>query len=195
MNKRTSSLSVKLRKSKVALGATALFFVVLLVGILELTNTTHVFHKASTPAVIPVIPTSSSPSSTSSDNQTAQSSTSSSKSSTKATQAGSSTPTSSSPLINPYGNFVSNHMPGANNTPTDEVSVCITTPGAKCYIKFTKSDGTSSQLPTQTVGSDGSTSWSWNANILTAGNWTVTAVATLNGQTKITQDPTPLSVK
>lgn len=167
--------------------------VLVVILILEITNTTHILHKATTPPIIPVsTPSAASPVASSNQQSSSGQSNSGSKNPTSTT---SSTTKVSLPLYSPYGDFVSNHMPGANGTPTGEVSVCSTTPGAKCYIKFTKSDGTTSQLPTQTVGTDGSTQWSWNANILSAGDWSITAVASLNGQTKTTQDPTPLSIK
>lgn len=166
---------------------------VIVIVALELTDTTHLFHEVPVPPVIPVTSSSSGKADVpaGSQQQAAPSS------SDKATP----TPASSNPastglaLSTPYGNFVSNHAPGTNGSPIAEDSVCNTTPGAKCYIKFTKSDGTASQLPTQVTGSDGSTRWSWNSSILSSGNWTVTAVSTLNGQTKSTQDPTPLTIK
>lgn len=168
--------------------------------VLELTNTINVFRSQSVPAVIPTHSPSSLKSSGSQSSSQAGSAGSSS-SSTKSTLP--SANSSSALLIAPYGDFVSNHNPGApdqsgNPTPTSETSVCETTPGASCYIRFTNSNGQTTQLPSQTTGSDGSTSWSWDvkkdAN-LTKGAWRITAVATLSGQTKSTSDSAELTVQ
>lgn len=113
---------------------------------------------------------------------------------------GSSTPGStgtssgSLPLV-PYGSFVSNHAPGQNGSPTTEYSVCSTTPGATCYIKFSLGD-ISRQLSTQKVDDSGSTTWQWDIDGagLSKGSWQITAVATLNGQSKSTTDHIPLKV-
>jgi len=159
---------------------------------LEATNTTHLFHREKIPAVIPTA--SKSQSNQNADNKSALSGSSASSDSSKSSSSGGSTPVAGTTLLAPYGNFVSNHYPSSGSA--DEVSVCNTTPGAVCYIKFT-SGQTSTQLPSQTIGMDGSTSWSWNINNdahLTSGEWQITAVATLNGQNKTTDDPLKLVV-
>ncbi|MDO8592012.1 MAG: hypothetical protein Q7R60_03800 [bacterium] len=100
------------------------------------------------------------------------------------------------PLNAPWGNFVSNHSPGKDGAPTSEVSTCNTTPGATCTVQFIK-DGVSRNLETKTTDSNGSVSWSWDikdAN-LSSGKWQITAVATLNGQSKSTSDQLPLEVQ
>ena len=111
----------------------------------------------------------------------------------KSDNGGSSTLT----LLDPTGNFVSNHHPGENGSPTTETSVCTTTPGASCKVSFTKDDVTKS-LDAQTTDRGGSAYWSnWKpADLgLTSGSWQVQAIATLNGQTKTADDATALVVQ
>ena len=184
-------------KTRPAMVAAVVVLLVSIFAILELTNVTN-FFRSKVPAVIPITPTSATDdsSSSSSSAQNNPSKTSAPKDKETTTSPGNVSTNSNLPLDPPYGQFVSNHAPGSGGSPTTVDSVCSTTPGAKCYIKFTKSDGTTSQLPSQTIGSDGSTRWSsWDSNILSSGSWTVTAVATLAEQTKTTQDPTPLIIK
>lgn len=99
-------------------------------------------------------------------------------------------------LIKPWGDFVSNHHPGEDGSPTIETSVCNTTPGASCYISFNNGVVTKS-LPPQNIGPSGSVFWT-NWNILSlglsSGNWKITATAILNGQTKTSIDPMDLVV-
>jgi hypothetical protein len=100
------------------------------------------------------------------------------------------------PVTKPSGSFVSNHKPGQNGSPTEESSVCLTTPGASCTITFTMNNTTKS-LPAQTADSSGTAYWaSWTpASVgLTAGSWKVSAVATWGTQSATTQDPVPLEV-
>src|SRR3990167_8363104 len=184
-------------KSRPVMVATAVVLLITIFAILEVTNITHYF-GTKVPAVIPIPPTSATdnPSSPSSSAQNNPPKTSAPKDKETTTSPSNVSTNSDLPLDSPYGQFVSNHAPGSGGSPTTVDSVCSTTPGAKCYIKFTKSDGTTSQLPSQTIGSDGSTRWSsWDSNILSSGSWTVTAVATLGEQTKTTQDPTPLIIE
>lgn len=102
----------------------------------------------------------------------------------------------SSELVAPYGTLVSNHRPGQNGSNLTELSQCTTTPGAKCYIKFTQADVVKT-LPEKTTGTDGSIFWEWTINDagLTSGKWSVTAIATLGGQTKSTTDQLSLEVQ
>ncbi|HEY4963525.1 MAG TPA: hypothetical protein VIH90_02405 [Candidatus Saccharimonadales bacterium] len=99
-------------------------------------------------------------------------------------------------LITPYGSFVSNHKPGQNGSNLTELSQCITSPGATCYIKFTQ-NGVVKSLPEKTADSSGSIFWEWNINDagLTSGTWTITSIASLNGQTKSTTDQLTLQVQ
>jgi hypothetical protein len=171
--------------------------VVVLIAVLELTNTTHIFHKAKVPAVIPVNHSrSGSPQTV--DKSSASSvppSNTSGTSTTKSSSTGGTTD-SSLVLVAPYGTFVSNHRPGQNGSPTEEQSTCITTQGATCYIQFKNTtSGQTTKLPVQVVGADGTTYWTWDASILTSGSWQVTAVASLNSQTKSATDPTQLEIQ
>lgn len=99
------------------------------------------------------------------------------------------------PPATPYGNFVSNHRPGGG-TLTSEVSSCNTSAGATCYIQFTNGS-TVKKLDTQTTDGKGATIWYWDVESagLSSGSWTITAVATLNGQTKTANDSLPLVVQ
>lgn len=111
--------------------------------------------------------------------------------------AGSSTttPTNGPPPITPYGDFVSNHHPGGDAS-TAEASTCNTSPRATCYIKFTKGTETK-KLDVRIVDARGASIWYWDTKAagLSSGSWTVTAVATLNGQTKTSSDPMALVVQ
>ena len=95
----------------------------------------------------------------------------------------------------PWGGFVSNHHPG-NGTPTTETSVCNTTPGASCYIKFTN-DGQTRTLDTKVADANGSVVWNWDVSNagFSSGSWQVSAVATLNGQTASATDTQALVIQ
>ena len=168
---------------------------ILLLLITELTGRTHLFHKAQVPPVIPVINSSS-------DNR-AQPSSSSSQPTGASTKdrnepskdaAG---PSQSLPLYAPFGDFVSNHNPnlGGSPAPSQESSVCNTTPGASCYISLEKGS-IRTQLPPRKADAKGTAYWTWDIKKagLTPGNWTVTAVATQGGQSKSTKDPQLLNI-
>lgn len=180
---------------KILWPAAILVAVLVILLILEAANVTHFLHKDKVPAVIPTHSNSSSAARGSVNNQSDNS---------PATSTGSNIPApipapSNHALIVPSGNFVSNHFPGQNNSPTTEASTCNTTPGATCFIKFTNSStGESTQLPTQTVDARGSTSWYWDINKdahLTSGEWRITAVAVLNGQTRTADDALQLTIQ
>lgn len=113
----------------------------------------------------------------------------------KSTQVGTS---SGSAPIQPTGNFVSNHKPnlGGSPAPSQEQSSCNTSPGATCYIAFTK-DGATKKLDAQVADSNGNVIWNWDINTagFTSGTWQITAVATLNGQTVSGSDQLPLDVQ
>jgi cytoskeletal protein RodZ len=175
-----------------------LLAIIVIMFALEITNTTHIFHKKTVPATIPVAKhqNSTAGSTQSTAKSTATATTNGTASSAQSSKVASSTGGSSAPLAQPYGTFVSNHVPGQSGSTTSEQSACNTTSGATCYIQFTNTaTNATTKLPVQPVGSDGSTIWSWDANTLTSGEWQVTAVATLNGQSKTTVDPTKLEVQ
>lgn len=99
-----------------------------------------------------------------------------------------STTSSQATLVAPFGDFVSAHQVHLSSP---LVSVCNTTPGAKCQITFTSGDGTKKLLSAETTDSNGSVYWNnWTpASIgLTPGTWTVQATAILSSQTKSAQD-------
>jgi hypothetical protein len=175
----------------------AAVFLILAVGVvLELTNVTHVFHKS-----LPI--TTASEETKGEPGASAGSQTSTKKSnattSDNQTQPGDQKSDgggdSTASLLAPSGVFISNHHPGENGSPMSETSVCTTTPGATCQIAFTK-DGVTKSLQTQTTDRGGSTYWnSWNpGELLTPGSWRVQATASLNGQSKSSTDAIELVV-
>jgi hypothetical protein len=185
----------KFKQSRKTILAGALLGLILLVVILELTGVTHIFRQAKVPPVISVHTSSGATVNT-------PSASGSSSGSSNGTANPNLAPTSQQTehtLIAPFGDFVSNHFPGKNGSPTSESSVCNTSPGASCYIKFTKVGGSeSTQLPAQTADARGSTTWNWDINSdahLTSGDWKVTAVATLGAQTKSTDDALKLNIQ
>ncbi|HSW66042.1 MAG TPA: hypothetical protein VLI54_02805 [Bacillota bacterium] len=97
-------------------------------------------------------------------------------------------------LVAPSGNFVSSHKADLSSVPSLQ-SVCVTTPGASCYITFTQGSTTKS-LATQTTDRGGAAYWTWKLQDIgiTEGNWTITASATLNGETKTGTDALKLEV-
>ena len=101
----------------------------------------------------------------------------------------------------PSGTYVSNYHPSIN---TEEYSSCSTTPGATCTIRFKNtSTGITKQLtPVVATASksaeDGVAEWSsWTpASIgLSAGDWQVTATATLGGNSASTASTLILDVQ
>jgi hypothetical protein len=166
--------------------------------VLELTNTTHLFHKQKVPAIIPVAvhKTPLTQRQTTVSTSTSGSSQASTQSPKQLPAASGTNSDTTQAVVQPYGSFVSSHTPGQNGSSTAEASSCFTSPGASCYIQFSN-DGTGviTKLPAQITGGDGSTSWSWDAKILTSGEWTVTAVASQNGQSSSTTDGVKLEVQ
>ncbi|SRR6266567_2921838 len=114
--------------------------------------------------------------------------------------AGSTSPstTSNSPPAKPSGTFVSNHNPDLSGTAPygTEDSVCITSPGATCYIEFSN-NGDIKKLPAQVADANGVCHWTWNVQQagFSQGSWTITTIATLNSQSINTQDNNPFEVK
>ena len=168
---------------------------VVIIAMLELTNTTHIFHKASVPPVIPAHTNLGTSINSSQGNNTASNNSSSSNNPSPGPTAEETNHT----LIAPSGNFVSNHFPGENGSPTTESSVCNTSPGATCYIRFTNTGtGKTTQLADQVADTRGSTSWNWDVSKdahLTSGQWQITAVATLGSQSKTANDALKLTIK
>lgn len=170
----------------------AVLVISIIIG-LEATNTTHFFHKSPPMSGFKSTPTTGGGSA---DNQKGEHNLSSSQSSTPPNSG----PASSNPqvsLITPFGNFVSNHTPGQNGTPENETSVCNTSSGAKCQIIFTSGSDTKT-LPAQMTDLAGETFWNnWAPSDigLTKGSWRITAIASLNGQTKTASDSRELQIQ
>lgn len=184
----------KLFKKKRWIALAILLVAVLIMAGLELTNTTYVLHKKKVPDTIPAkIPSKKSDTGkkSSSSKSTGSSSSTNNESDKNAAPGGG----ASGVLIQPFGTLVSNHFPGKNGTSTKEQSTCNTTPGAKCYIQLKNvSTGKVTRLTEQTVDGNGTAFWEWDANTLTSGTWEVTAVASLDGQTKSVTDSIKLEV-
>jgi len=182
--------SKKIKLSKKALILTGLAAVVL-AGILF-----FVFHNPKSSITIPSTSPPTSARASSSDKQPAVPGNSSNATSGNTSDKSTASPSAGSTLIEPYGTFVSNHHPGQNGLPTGEQSVCNTTPGATCYIQFTK-DSVTKKLDTQTADPNGATYWTWDVKQagFDAGSWQITAIASLNGQTKTANDALTLEVQ
>jgi cytoskeletal protein RodZ len=162
------------------------------------------YHTRNRQVTLPVAPaTNTVPSSNASNNSATNTSNTTSTPDKTTPPAGGYTSSSSSgpnngsgqPPQTPTGPFVSNH--GSNVSASSENSVCNTTPGATCYIEFTNGNSTL-QLETGTANSNGAVFWqNWNVASydFSPGQWTITAVANLNGQTATAKDGTPLTIK
>jgi len=200
-SKKKSSQLSRLSRPLPVIGGLVIIVALVIAG-LELTNTTHIFHKAPL-AKTAVITTTSSPTkskaapsqpktaATNNAASTTASATAGPSTSTKDTATGGSS-TSSATLIAPGGDFVSTHTPNLGDM---EDSVCNTTPGATCTITFTMG-GITRSLGAQTTDSSGSTSWQWTVdnNSSGQGTWQITVTASLNGQTKTVPDPRAFQV-
>jgi len=97
----------------------------------------------------------------------------------------------------PSGQFVSNYTPNldGNPLPNKENSICQTTPGVMCQIRFTM-DSTVRTLPLQKTNANGTTSWDWRLQDigLTRGTWKITAIAINGAKTASTNDAMQLVV-
>ena len=180
------NLSTKKSYTRIALILIAIAVVVVL--LLEVTNTTHVFHKAKlTVSTIHSTHPSSTTAPSSSKSQ-AQPNVSSPPSNQTDKNTNLAAPASSSGMgpATPTGTFISNHQPslGAQPDRTQENSVCVTTPGATCYIEFTQGSVVK-KLDTETTDINGAAYWTWDVSQdgFTIGTWQVAAIATLNGKT------------
>jgi hypothetical protein len=175
-------------KTKVALAG--IFGLAIIVVILELTNTTHFFHKT---AVVTPTTGSSFTKGIKSNDKTANRAPSSSSPSTSQSRQSSSTkyPTgvdANTQLLAPSGTFANVYSAHI----TEQMgSTCNTTPGATCQIFFT-SGSTTKSLPEKTADSGGAVYWAWRPNDsnvgLTEGTWHITAKATLGTQVKTTDN-------
>jgi hypothetical protein len=180
-------------KAKAGLALGVLVLIAVIIAVLEVTNVTHFFHQQAKSGTIPTVPAAKA------KKQAASKNTSTASNSDKnagAIQRG--TPTDGSAPLTPFGSFVSNHRPNLSGSPapSQEQSVCNTTPGATCYIQFTQ-NGVVKKLAPQVANADGVTSWTWDVKTagFTEGNWEITAIATLNGQSSSAKDTLSLSVQ
>jgi hypothetical protein len=183
------------KRKLLALGLTILVLA-LVIAILEISNTTYIFHKrkAVSGTILSTSPANNAPIAAGQADKKPPSSGSSADTSKSSTAVSD----SNAPLIAPYGSFVSNHHPslsGAGGVPSQEESVCTTTPGATCYMTFTQ-NGVVKTLKSQVADSKGSVFWDWDVNKsgFTTGSWSITATASLNGVTKSTNDSLELVV-
>jgi len=172
------------------------------VAALELTNTTHFFHKKNSAVVdVPGGTPTKGGATGSIQKGEPQANTQPAPSTTNSTQPGDAKSnnggSASITLIVPSGDFVSNHHPNLGGTPAPNTisSVCTTTAGATCTISFTN-NGVVKSLAAQTTDRGGSAYWNWNLQQLglTPGSWQIQASATLNGATKTTNDVLNLEV-
>ena len=198
---------IKSRSKKWLQGALALLLVIGVITALEATNTTHLFHtEKAHSGTIPTLDTkptkqvaASAPANTTTptgDASSTNGASSPAQGSPKDTTSGSTDSTTA--LTAPFGSFVSNHKPSlsGSSSPSQELSSCSTSAGAVCHIEFTQGD-VIKKLEPRTTDSSGSVSWTWDVKQagLTEGSWHITAIATLNGQTKSTQDNLTLEVQ
>jgi hypothetical protein len=169
---------------------------IVLVGLLLVALAGLLFSRPATKQVS-TIPSSTSVGTSSNASSEAQNSLTNSGGANDSSSSQSGGTTTERAVLNaPWGNFVSNHSPGQNGSPLAETSVCNTTPGATCYLKFT--NGAKTRLLDKKVANvNGSIIWNWDVKAagFESGDWRITAIATLNGKTKSTVDSLPLSVK
>lgn len=186
-----NNLKSTIRKSWKLVALLGLFLLILI--ILEVTDTTHIFHRSKpNVSTVPTLDRGSNRTSKkveSTTNGTNNNSTSSVNDSQKQTAPQAST---TNDLTAPYGSFVSNHHPSSQSD--IEESVCTTSPGAECYIEFTNGT-TIKKLPAKIIDSTGSTYWIWKPSDIGVGTWKVTAIASLDGKTKSTTDQLSLEIK
>lgn len=161
---------------------------------LEITNATHFFHKNNVATSGVISSTNPYNSNTGTNNKTTASA--DTKESSAGNQNISSSGSTAVSLQAPYGTFVSNHLPGKNGTNTQEESVCSSTPGASCYMKFVQGSIVKT-LKNQILDSSGTTYWLWDTKSagLTSGSWQVFAIVNLNSQTKTSKDAQDLVIQ
>lgn len=171
-----------------------IFTAAVILFLLEVTDTTHIFHKEKLPVVTASeatkgVPRSTAPSTTTKD-------TGSNKSDN---QARPDTPPVTKTVTAPTGDFVSNHHPNLSGSPAPNTmtSVCTTTVGIDCKITFTNvSSGAIKSLPNHQTDAGGTAYWDWKLQDigLTAGTWKIEAIASYGDQTKTATDIMNLEV-
>jgi cytoskeletal protein RodZ len=174
-----------------------LLCVIAIVTILELTDTTTLFHKKNN------APHTSNQFTKGEGEQTAQQQSKSSDdnqptngdNTSKDTKGQSDTPvTPETELLTPTGNFVSAHKFSLVSNPPIG-STCETTPKATCQITFTSGSKTV-QLDRQTTDDGGASYWTWKPKDigLTTGTWSVHAKAQIGSQSKTADDALNLEI-
>lgn len=98
-------------------------------------------------------------------------------------------------LVEPSGSFVSNHKVSLSSANYMN-SICRTTAGATCEIRFTKGSEVKVLGPNQ-VGVSGYVSWDWKLQDigLTQGTWQIEAVAKSGGNEKSAKDNISLEIQ
>jgi flagellar basal body-associated protein FliL len=186
------------KKRFIIIGIIVLVVAAAVMAALELTNTTHIFHKkrvsphTSSQYTKGEVPSSSS--NNSSSNNAAKADDREGDTFTN-TKGQSDTPPAAQTTLTPItGNFASaHHISLATNPPLQ--SSCSTTPKATCQITFTNGSKTV-QLKQQTTDDGGGAYWTWKPQDigLTTGSWKIQAKAELNGKTITADDAMNLEV-
>jgi hypothetical protein len=167
---------------------------VILVAILEVTNTTYLFHKKDQSSTTVLSGAGSLDKGTNNTIPAPQPNTSSKSVSTgTASSSSNQSVVSSVPPKEPYGDFVSSHTIENDG---NEASVCITTPGISCSITFTQNSVTKT-LPKKVTDNNGAAYWNWKPSDigLSAGSWTITAIAYSGNLTASSKDARELVVQ
>jgi hypothetical protein len=178
---------------KTLFAASFIVLVILGVGALEVTGTTHFFHKKLNPETTKTTTTGGA-SAFNDKGETALPTTPSDSSNTSAGAKTDGNNGAATVLLAPTGTFVSAHKNVGMDVPL--TSVCNTTPGAICQITMT-SGISSHSLEGRTADSNGAVYWDrWTPRGigLTPGVWDVKAKASLNGQSKTTDDALTLEI-
>lgn len=189
----------KIHTKKFWLAGGAAALVALVLVLLEVTGTTHIFHHEKT---LIVEPSSRKTGNSQTKGEPSQPSTNdtgpNSSNNGDGTSSGtnekppSNGPTQNATLLAPDGVFASSHHVSLSSTIS---SNCTTTAGATCEIILTK-DGVVKTIGSQQTDRGGSAYWSWQPKDigLAGGTWTITAKAQLGSQTKQTDDALKLEV-
>lgn len=176
------------RSQKIRLVAIMLGAILLAIVILELLGATHIVRKKASSSTIPSTGPTNSQNESSTGQEQPKPSTEKQNTPAEPTSSGDTN------LTIPYGTFVSNHKPSLSSSASEQ-SVCMTTPGANCSIKFT-SNGITKTLEAKTADSNGAVYWDWDVKTagLSEGSWEITATATSGAVSKSTTDGLKLEV-
>jgi hypothetical protein len=167
---------------------------IIVLAILELTDTTHLLHKAE---VKPVGTTGNAYTKGVTQQSESQNQSGTSQSANGADDSSKhpvGTVDTNATLAAPWGTFANKYQGVGLGEQLS--STCNTTPGATCQLLFTK-NGITKSLDVENTDSGGAVYWSWNpAGIgLTSGVWHITAKAVLGSQVKTTSnDPLTLEI-